>query len=59
MHYVNCCFVFALDGRIRVCTLNCPGTFHDSKIAEYGIYRKLENIYTDYGGGCRLGLWSW
>ena len=50
MHYVNCCFVFDPDGRIRVSTLNCSGTFHDSTIVEYGMYRKLENIYTDYDG---------
>ena len=28
--YVNCVFVFSPDGRIRICMLNCPGSWHDS-----------------------------
>ena len=48
--YVNCVFVFAPDGKIRICTLNAPGTWHDSTIAEYGVYSKMEYIYETFGG---------
>ena len=37
--FVNSVFVFAPDGCIRVCTLNAPGTFHDSTMTEYSIWR--------------------
>ena len=43
--YVNSVFVFAPDGRIRVCTINCPGTWHDSSMADYGIYEKMGEVY--------------
>ena len=46
--YVNCVFVFAPDGRIRICTLNAPGTFHDSTMADYGVYDKIEQLYDEY-----------
>jgi hypothetical protein len=35
-HYVNCIFVFAADGRIRICVINTPGTWHDSRQADHG-----------------------
>lgn len=47
--YVNSVFVFAPDGRIRICTINAPGTFHDSTMADYGVYEKMETIYNSYG----------
>ena len=47
--FVNSVFVFAPDGCIRICTLNAPGTFHDSTMADYGIYEKMEQLYEEYG----------
>ena len=44
-HYINSVFVFAPDGRIRLCSLNAPGAWHDSTIADYGIYDKLAALY--------------
>ena len=49
-HYINCCFVFAPDGKIRVCILNAPGTFHDSTMADYGVYDAMEKVYDETGG---------
>lgn len=49
-HYINSVFVFGPDGKIKMCTINCPGTWHDSTMADYGIYSKLESIYNDFGG---------
>ena len=43
--YINSVLVFAPDGKIRIATLNCPGSWHDSTIAEYGVYSKMEEIY--------------
>ena len=43
-------FVFAADGRIRMCTINAPGTWHDSTIAEYGVYDKMEEVFNNHGG---------
>ena len=48
--FINSVFVFVPDGRIRMCVLNCPGTWHDSTMADYGIYDKLEEIYIQCGG---------
>jgi transposase-like protein len=48
--YVNSVFCFAPDGLIRCATINCPGSWHDSTQADYGLYQKLENIYNLYGG---------
>ena len=48
--YVNSVFVFAPDGRIRMCTLNAPGCWHDSLMAEYGVYTKMEDVYNNHGG---------
>ena len=28
-----------------MCTINCPGTWHDSTIADYGIYTKMGEVY--------------
>ena len=46
--YVNCVFVFCPDGRIRACTLNAPGCWHDSTHADYGMYDKMEEMYNLY-----------
>lgn len=48
--YINSVLVFAPDGRIRMTTYNCPGTWHDSTMAEYGVYEKMETIYERTGG---------
>ena len=47
--FVNSVFVFAPDGRIRICTINAPGTFHDSIMADYGAYEKMEDLYDEFG----------
>ena len=36
--YVNSVFVFAPDGRIRIATINAPGSWHDSQMADYSAY---------------------
>jgi hypothetical protein len=42
-HYVSNIFVFGIDGTIRICGLNAPGTMHDSLLADYShVYHKLE-----------------
>ena len=33
-----------------MCLLNAPGTFHDSTMADYGIYDKCEKMYERNGG---------
>ena len=40
-HYVNCLFIFALDGRIRTTVYKVPGTFNDSAMADYGVYATI------------------
>ena len=30
--------------------INCPGSWHDSFILSYGIYRKIEDVYNQFGG---------
>jgi DDE superfamily endonuclease len=52
-HYVTSVFVFCPDGTICMCCYNCPGSIHDSKIAELGnIYKKLERVYQTTGARC-------
>ena len=48
-HNVNCLFVFSPDGKIRICLLNAPGTFHDSTMADYGVYVAMERVYEEFG----------
>eukprot|EP00536_Pseudo-nitzschia_multiseries_P003099 jgi/Psemu1/6958/gm1.6958_g len=43
--YDNSVFVFAADGRICICCYNCPGTWHDSTIADHGVYDKIEELF--------------
>ncbi len=47
--YVNSVFVFSPDGRIRIATINAPGTFHDSTMTNYGVYEKMEDLYNRFG----------
>ena len=42
------CVIFSLDGKIRLCLLNAPGTFHDSTMVDYGIYEGMETICNKY-----------
>ena len=49
-HYVNNIFLFSPDGRIRICVLNCPGSWHDSVMSEHGAYQKMRAIYEETGG---------
>ena len=48
--YVNSVFVFGPEGRIRMCTINASGTWHDSTMAEYGVYEKMEEVFNVHGG---------
>ena len=32
-----------------ICVLNVPGTFHNSKMADYRVYDAMERIYKEYG----------
>jgi len=51
-HYVVNVFVFAPDGTIPCCTINVPGSQHDSTVADWGgIYNKLEDVYLATGNG--------
>ena len=47
--YVNSLFLFAPDGRIRDTVYNCPGTFHDSTMASYGLYETMIRVYERTG----------
>ena len=47
--FVNNIFCFAPDGLIRIATINCPGSWHNSTQADYGVYQKLEGICNGAG----------
>jgi len=50
-HFITNLFVFSPDGCICACSLNNPGSIHDSQIAEYGaVYQKLQRQYDICGG---------
>jgi hypothetical protein len=50
-HFVGCVFVFAPSGVIVACTLNAPGSWHDSYIAASGkLYEKLKSVFDATGG---------
>jgi len=49
-HFVNNIFLFSPDGRIRICVLNCPGSWHDSIMSEHGAYDKMQAVYDETGG---------
>jgi hypothetical protein len=39
-----------MDGTIRICGLNAPGTMHDSNLVNYGkVYKKLERVFNKTG----------
>ena len=40
-HNINCVFVFSPNGKIRLCLINSPGTFHESTMANYGVYEGM------------------
>jgi hypothetical protein len=49
-HFVGCVFAFVPSGLVVACTVNGPGSWHDSFIAEnVGIYAKLESVYETTG----------
>lgn len=44
------------NGKINACSLNAPGPFHDSSIAELaGVYNKLQEYFDRNGGKCVVG----
>jgi DDE superfamily endonuclease len=49
-HFINSVFVFAADGKIRICSLNSPGCWHDSTISDYGLYKRLDEVFVESGG---------
>ena len=50
-HYVTNIFVFAPSGLIFACTINNPGSVHDSQCVEQGgVYEKLEEQFQRTGG---------
>jgi hypothetical protein len=50
-HLVGCVFAFVPSGLIVAGTINAPGSWHDSFIAENGgLYVKLESVYDTTGG---------
>ena len=50
-HYVTNIFGFAPNGSIISCTLNAPGTWHDSTLAHWGfMYSKLQMCWEDHDG---------
>jgi hypothetical protein len=50
-HFVGCVFVFAPSRVIVACTLNAPGSWHDSYIAASGkLYEKLKSVFDATGG---------
>ena len=52
-HYVTNLLVFAPDGTIIDCVLNCPGSMHDSELAYFGgVYDRLRDHYNRHGGKC-------
>jgi hypothetical protein len=48
-HNMNCVFIFSPDGKICLCLLSAPGTFHDSMMADHGIYKGMEEVYERTG----------
>ena len=49
-HCISMVLVFAPDRKICICVLNCPGSWHDSTIADYGVYDKMKAVYLRTGG---------
>ena len=50
-HFVTNIFAFAPNGSIIACTLNAPGTWHDSTLAHWGsMYAKLQKCWEEHHG---------
>jgi hypothetical protein len=50
-HFVGCMMAFAPSGIIVACTLNAPGSWHDSFIAHNsGLYDQLKAVFNTAGG---------
>ena len=50
-HFATNVFAFALNGSIIACTLNAPGTWHDSTLAHWGsMYSKHQKHWEDHHG---------
>jgi len=50
-HFVGCVFVFSPSGVIVACTLNAPGSWHDSYTAASSkLYEKLKSVFDATGG---------
>ena len=50
-HYIANLFLFSPSGRIQACYINCPGTFHDSTMANMNkIYDLIDNLCL---------IWKW
>ena len=43
--WTNNTFIILPDGKILMCVLNCPGTWHDSTMAEYGVYQGMKRVW--------------
>ena len=41
--------MFSPDGKICLALLNAPGTFHDSIMSDYGVYKGMENVFNRAG----------
>ena len=50
-HFLTNIFAFAPNGSIIACTLNAPGTWHNSTLAHWGsMYLKLQKCWEDHHG---------
>ena len=49
-HYLSSLFLFAPDAKIRYTVYNTPGTFHDSTMAQFGLYEGMKEIFSQTGG---------
>jgi hypothetical protein len=50
-HYVSNIFVFMMDGTIRICSIDAPGTMHNSSVSNYNfVYDKWKEVYQLMGG---------
>ena len=47
--FINSVSLPTPDGGIRCAVTNCPGAWHDSPIANYGIYQEILAVYKEYG----------
>eukprot|EP00536_Pseudo-nitzschia_multiseries_P001618 jgi/Psemu1/3738/gm1.3738_g len=47
--YMSSVFVFAPDGRIRITAFKCPGSWHDSNVADYSVYDQMQETFDECG----------